>query len=218
MEPVDYPYDASDPFWNAAPPRKYPHTGSDWLCPTGTVVRAVMPGTITKVADDPDNGRCVVQSLPDGRFWSYIHLSEIGCRVGDQVQAGDALALSGNTGTNSRGPHLHCSLSNSPEVYLGRGRLADPWQYLESTPTPTPPSTKRKKRMFAMAAIKGEGYVWALWAPGFYYEIKQRTGVTQAEAGAQMNALNDQLIGKANATITRAQANEIKAMCLAGQQ
>jgi long-subunit fatty acid transport protein len=72
--------------------------------------------------------------------------------------------------------------------------------------------------MFAMAAIKGETYTWALWAPGFYYELKQRTGVTQSEAGAQMNALNAQLIGQANATITRAQANEIKAMCLAGQQ
>jgi long-subunit fatty acid transport protein len=72
--------------------------------------------------------------------------------------------------------------------------------------------------MFAMAAIKGETYTWALWAPGFYYELKQRTGVTQAEAGAQMNALNAQLIGQANATITRAQANEIKAMCLAGQK
>jgi hypothetical protein len=176
-----------------------------------------MPGTIVAIDSNAGNGLCVAQSLPDGRFWSYIHLSEVGCRVGDQVQAGDALALSGNSGTNSWGPHLHSSLSDSPKVNLGLGNLSDPWEYLQSTPTPPPPSTKRNKRMFAMAAIKGEAYVWALWAPGFYYEIKQRTGVTQAEAGAQMNALNDQLIGKANATITRAQANEIKAMCLAGQ-
>jgi hypothetical protein len=214
MQPVDFAYDSSDPFGHIRPSGRA-HTGSDWLCPTGTVVRAVMPGTIVAIDSNAGNGLCVAQSLPDGRFWSYIHLSEIGCRVGDQVQAGDALALSGNTGTNSQGPHLHCSLSDSPQVYLGLGNLADPWAYLESTPTP-PPSTKRNKRMFAMAAIKGEGYVWALWAPGFYYEIKQRPGVTQAEAGAQMNALNDQLIGKANATITRAQANEISAMCLRG--
>lgn len=217
MQPVDYPYDANDPFGHVRPSGRK-HTGSDWASPVGALVVAVQPGTIVAVGTDPGNGVYVAQTLPDGRFWSYIHLSEIGVRVGDVVKEGQGIALSGNTGTNSQGPHLHCSLSDSPRVWAGQGNLSDPWAYLNAIP-PTPPTPNRKKRrMFAMAAIKGESYTWALWAPGFYYEIKTRPGVTQAEAGAQMNALNAQLIGTGNATITRAQANEIKVLCTPGQK
>lgn len=216
VQPVDYPYDAADPFGHIRPNGKA-HTGSDWLCPTGSVVRAVQPGVVTAVGEDPGNGKYVAQILPDGRFWSYIHLSEIGVRVGDPLNEGTPLALSGNTGTNSFGPHLHCSLSNSDQVYLGKGNLSDPWVYLNNIP-PTPPAptptNRKKKNMFAMAAIKGENRVWAIWGPGFYYEIKDRAGLTTAEVNDQMNLWNKQVINSGNFYITRGQANEIKAMCL----
>lgn len=211
MQPVDFPYDASDPFGSLAGGRKYPHTGSDWLCPTGTVVRAVLGGTVTAVGWSDGNGKYVAQSLPDGRYWSYIHLSEIAVNVGDRLDEGTPVGLSGNTGTNSRGPHLHCSLSTSPSVFIGAPTLSDPYAFLESIP-PTP--ARKKNKMYSMAAIKGEGYVWVVFAPGFYYEIKQRPGISQQEAIAQMEAWNKQVIGSGNMQITRAQANDIKAMCL----
>jgi len=214
MQPVDFPYDATDPFGNAAPPRKYPHTGSDWLCPTGTVVRAVLPGVVTATGWNDGNGFYVAQSLPDGRFWSYIHLSEIAVKVGDVLAEGTPVALSGNTGTNSQGPHLHCSLSTSPSVFVGAPTLSDPWAFLQSIP-PTPPTpARKKKKMFSMAAVKGENRVWCVWAPGFFYEIKDRTGLTTQEVNDQMNLWNAQVVGAGNFWITRAQANEIKAMCL----
>jgi hypothetical protein len=214
MQPVDFPYDAADPFGHIRPNGRA-HTGSDWLCPTGTVVRAVLPGVVTAVGWNDGNGKYVAQSLPDGRFWSYIHLSEIAVNVGDVLSEGTPVALSGNTGTNSQGPHLHCSLSTSPSVFVGAPTLSDPYAFLESIP-PTPPTpVRKKKRMFAMAAIKGESYVWAIWAPGFYYEVKQRTGLTLDEVRDQANKWNTQVVGaQPNFTITRAQANELKAMCL----
>ena len=214
VQPVDYPYDASDPFGNSAPPRTYPHTGSDWSCPEGTVVVAVQPGIVTAVGFDTGNGKYVAQTLPDGRYWSYIHLSEIAVNVGDRLSEGQPVALSGRTGTNCRGAHLHCSLSDSPEVYLGRGNKSDPWAYLTNLPPTPTPTTGKKNKMFSMAAIKGENRVWAVWAPGFYYEIKDRTGLSQQEVNDQMDKWNKQVINSANFWITRAQANEIKPMCL----
>jgi len=213
MQPVDYPYDAADPFGHIRPSGRA-HTGSDWLCPTGTIVRAVLPGVVTATGWNDGNGFYVAQSLPDGRFWSYIHLSQIDVTVGQALEEGDRVALSGNTGTNSLGPHLHCSLSTSPSVFLGAPTLADPYAFLVAQP-PTPPTpARKKKKMFSMAAVKGENRVWAVWAPGFYYEIKDRAGLTTQEVNDQMNLWNAQVVGAGNFWITRAQANDIKAMCL----
>jgi hypothetical protein len=177
-------------------------------------VRAVQPGVVTAVGTDPGNGKYVAQSLPDGRYWSYIHLSEIAVNVGDQLAEGTPLALSGNTGTNSFGPHLHCSLSTSPSVFVGAPTLSDPWAFLQSIP-PTPPTpARKKKRMFSMAAVLGEANTWVIFAPGFYYEIKQRPGLSLAQAQDQMRKWNAQTVNSGNFEITRAQANELKAMCL----
>ena len=213
MQPVDYPYDASDPFGHIRPNGRA-HTGSDWLCPTGTVVRAVLPGVVTATGWNDGNGFYVAQSLPDGRFWSYIHLSEIAVNVGDVLAEGTPIGLSGNTGTNSLGPHLHCSLSTSPSVFVGAPTLSDPYAFLESIP-PTPPTPARKKfKMYSMAAVLGEPNTWVVFAPGFYYEIKQRPGLTLAQVQDQMRKWNAQTVNSGNFEITRAQANELKAMCL----
>jgi hypothetical protein len=213
MQPVDYPYDATDPFGHVRPNGRA-HTGSDWLCPTGTVVRAVQPGIVTATGWNDGNGFYCAQTLPDGRFWSYIHLSQIDVTVGQNLDEGSRVGLSGNTGSNSFGPHLHCSLSTSPSVFVGAPTLSDPYAFLESIP-PTPPTpVRKKKRMFSMAAVKGENRVWAVWSPGFYYEIRDRAGLSTEEVNDQMNKWNAQVVGSGNFWITRAQANEIKALCL----
>lgn len=212
MQPTNYPYDATDPFGHIRPSGKA-HTGSDWLCPTGTPIYAVLPGVVTATGWNDGNGYYVAQSIPDGRFWSYIHLSDILVTVGQQLNEGDILARSGNTGANSQGPHLHCSVSTSPTVFLGDPVLSDPYAFLTAQP-PAPPAPKRKKKKMNMAAVKGENRVWAVWSPGFYYEIKDRPGLTTAEVNDQMNLWNAQSVTAANFWITRAQANELKAMCL----
>jgi murein DD-endopeptidase MepM/ murein hydrolase activator NlpD len=214
MQPVDYPYDSSDPFGHIRPSGKA-HTGSDWLCPTGTVVRAVLPGAIVATGWNDGNGFYVAQSLPDGRFWSYIHLSQIDVTVGQSVDEGTRVALSGNTGKNSLGPHLHCSLSTSESVFLGTPVLSDPYAFLTAQPPAPPPVPKRKKKKMNMAAVKGEQRVWAVWSPGFYFEIKDAPGLSVAEVNDQVNFWNAQNVNGANFVITRKQANELRAMCLA---
>lgn len=213
MQPVEFPYDAADPFGHIRPSGR-PHTGSDWLCPTGTPVHAVQPGVVTATGWNDGNGNYVAQTLPDGRFWSYIHLSEIRVNVGDQLDEGSIIGLSGNTGSNSQGPHLHCSLSTSSSVFLGAPTLSDPYAFLESIP-PTPPTPARKKKIvYQMAAVLGEPNTWVVFGSGFYYEIKQRPGLTLSQVQDQMRKWNAQLGVGGNFEITRAQANELKAVCV----
>jgi len=137
-QPSDYRYDSADPFGHIRPSGRA-HTGSDWICPTGSPVYAVADGEVYASGWSDGNGNYLAQTLPDGKTWSYIHLSEQLVGLG-AVRQGDVIALSGNTGSNSRGPHLHCSCAadGNPRVYLGIGSLIDPYAYLTAVP-PTPP-------------------------------------------------------------------------------
>ena len=58
---------------------------------------------------------------------TYMHLSEIGVKVGDTVNAGMQLGYSGNTG-RSTGPHLHFET----KFYNAQGTLQsyDPAEYI----------------------------------------------------------------------------------------
>lgn len=59
---------------------------------------------------------------------TYMHLGEIGVKVGDTVQAGQKLGMSGNTGTRTTGEHLHFGVVNThPD---GTRRDIDPAVYL----------------------------------------------------------------------------------------
>lgn len=131
IQPADAPYDASDPFGSLSGGRSYPHTGSDWECAYGDQVRAVSSGTVVATGWNSGNGNYVAQTV-DGYdlYWSYIHLSEINVSEGQYVSEGDVIGASGNSGSNSHGPHLHCSCSDSPQVYLGLGNKIDPYQFL----------------------------------------------------------------------------------------
>ncbi|RDV81232.1 M23 family metallopeptidase [Ammonifex thiophilus] len=84
-----------------------PHYGIDIACPEGTPVVAVSNGVVTYVGWVPGYGYCV--QYRDATYeYLYAHLKAGSSRVkvGDHVNAGEVLALSGNTGL-SEGPHLH---------------------------------------------------------------------------------------------------------------
>jgi murein DD-endopeptidase MepM/ murein hydrolase activator NlpD len=70
-------------------------------------VYAVMDGVVTAAGWDPKGGGNYIKVKHYNRFeTSYLHLSEIYYRTGDQVKAGFIIAKSGNSG-NSTGAHLH---------------------------------------------------------------------------------------------------------------
>lgn len=82
------------------------HQGVDWGTPTGTAVKASRAGTVTYAGWMSGYGYCVMINHGDGVETRYGHLSSVGVYVGQTVDQGDKIALSGNTGV-STGPHLH---------------------------------------------------------------------------------------------------------------
>ena len=59
---------------------------------------------------------------------SYLHLSSIDVKVGDEVNAGQKLGVSGNTGTRTTGEHLHFGVKQISSN--GTSRDLDPTSYL----------------------------------------------------------------------------------------
>ena len=98
------------------------HHGVDWACPVGTTVYASSAGTVISASYHRSYGYNVVVSHPDGRLTRYAHCSKLIAKVGDHVEQGDTLALSGNTG-NSTGPHVHF------EIYIN-GVTVNPLDYI----------------------------------------------------------------------------------------
>ncbi len=82
------------------------HGGVDIPCPSGTPIQATMGGRVTFAgASDAGYGILVVVENQNHQTF-FAHASSARVSPGDLVQAGDIVALSGNTG-NSTGPHLH---------------------------------------------------------------------------------------------------------------
>lgn len=99
------------------------HTGRlryavDWSMPEGSPVCAARAGRVVRVVAGFDRGgparemqafsNLLMIQHADGTLGEYLHLQQNGVlvKVGDEVQAGDLVARSGNTGC-STGPHLH---------------------------------------------------------------------------------------------------------------
>ena len=109
----------SDPFTG----ERRGHTGMDLAVPTGTSIRAALPGTVTvSTYNRGGYGYYVMIDHGGGLATLYGHCSQLLARVGQTVEAGDVIALSGSTG-RSTGPHLHFELRvngerTNPRSYL----------------------------------------------------------------------------------------------------
>ena len=98
------------------------HTGMDLSVPTGTPVRAALSGTVTVSQYNSSYGYYVVVDHGNGLSTLYAHNSKLLVRVGQTVEAGDIVSLSGSTG-RSTGPHLHFEVRvngerTNPRYYL----------------------------------------------------------------------------------------------------
>lgn len=81
--------------------------GIDWAVPTGSPVVAAQSGKVTQVRNDATGYGHHVRIQHEGGYLTiYAHLMDSVVRVGDQVQAGQVIGRSDNSG-NSTGPHLH---------------------------------------------------------------------------------------------------------------
>lgn len=82
------------------------HPGIDIAVPAGTPVRASGGGLVEAAGTDPAYGLFVLLRHSSGYETMYGHASRVLVREGDSVQAGQVIALSGNSG-RSTAPHLH---------------------------------------------------------------------------------------------------------------
>ncbi|GGM17450.1 M23 family metallopeptidase [Dactylosporangium sucinum] len=82
------------------------HPGVDLGAPQGTPFVAVAAGTVALCRWNGGYGYNVMIDHGDGLVTVYGHASKLLCREGQQVRAGDKIALTGNTG-HSFGSHLH---------------------------------------------------------------------------------------------------------------
>ncbi|MFF0745136.1 M23 family metallopeptidase [Streptomyces sp. NPDC004111] len=123
VKPVD-PAPLSAGFAQSGGHWKHRHTGQDFAVFDGTEVRAVGAGTVHFIGCGDGFGNQVIVRHPNGYFTQYAHLSVFGVRTGQQVAAGQTIALSGSTG-NISGPHLHFEVRVTPQ--LGSGVDPLPW-------------------------------------------------------------------------------------------
>jgi murein DD-endopeptidase MepM/ murein hydrolase activator NlpD len=159
------------------------HEGYDWLMPEGTPLLAVAPGKVVIAgATEPFacpvlNNRVVAGNSvyiehrvvgPDGEALvlrsRYSHLSRVDVEVGQQVDAGAPIGLSGNTGC-STAPHLHFEVYKLDQVSR-RLIVVDPFGW--EGPSLDPWATN--------AAGAPSLWLWAT-APVLYKEVHQAANV-----------------------------------------
>ena len=100
------------------------HGGVDFAAAMGTPVYAAKAGTVTGASYESGGGNTLTIDHGGGVETSYLHLSSFVAHVGDKVSGGQQVALSGNTGIYTTGPHLHF-------VVRVRGQSTDPITYLK---------------------------------------------------------------------------------------
>lgn len=94
------------------------HNGLDIAAPAGTPIKAVASGEVVLSRYNSGYGYTVIIEHSPGFRTLYAHASRLVAKKGQQVSAGDTIALVGSTG-NSTGPHLHFEI-----IY--RSRRIDP--------------------------------------------------------------------------------------------
>lgn len=124
----------SAPVTSSVGPRNQPtagastnHKGTDIGVPEGTEVHSMSGGTITNAGrgDAGGYGNWVRVQHDDGTVALYGHLSKSDYYgVGDRVEAGDLIALTGNEGV-STGPHLHFQIETTDGEILNSENIFD---------------------------------------------------------------------------------------------
>ena len=99
------------------------HFGVDLVAAPKESVLATLDGTVTFAGFDPNSGNIIQVQHKNGFLSIYKHNELLLKEIGDRVVAGEAIALVGNTGKLSTGPHLHFELwykgnPVNPEEYI----------------------------------------------------------------------------------------------------
>jgi len=99
------------------------HYGTDIVTGTNEVVKATLPGTVTMAGWTLETGYVIQLQHTDNIISVYKHNAELLKHIGDRVKAGEPIAIIGNSGELTTGPHLHFELwyngtPVNPEDYI----------------------------------------------------------------------------------------------------
>ncbi|MBL7953275.1 MAG: M23 family metallopeptidase [Flavobacteriales bacterium] len=103
--------------------RKSDHFGIDIVAKADAAVKACLAGTVTLASWTTDAGHVLQIQHVNDLVSTYKHNSVLLKKVGDKVKAGEAIAIVGNSGELTTGPHLHF------ELWLN-GEPVDPQAYM----------------------------------------------------------------------------------------
>lgn len=99
------------------------HLGIDIIVPKNTDVKAVMDGTILSADWNSETGNSMTILHSNELISVYRHNSKLFKKTGDYVKAGEVVAIAGNSGELTNGPHLHFEL-------WYRGKAVNPEDYI----------------------------------------------------------------------------------------
>ncbi len=94
--------------------KEHNHEAIDYAVPTGTCVYTTATGIVEKTWHDNRCGNGLKIKYANGMSAVFCHLEKSLVAKDENIAAGCAVALSGNTG-NSTGPHLHYALKQNGE-------------------------------------------------------------------------------------------------------
>lgn len=116
----------SGPFGELSPVRDWqPHTGIDLAIPENSTLRAIGEGVVDKVfTGEGAIGKGLSIKFLDGTRGIYGHMNEVTAKVGDHINPGDVIGLSGNTG-HSTAAHLHFGLRSPDGTFQDPTPLAE---------------------------------------------------------------------------------------------
>jgi murein DD-endopeptidase MepM/ murein hydrolase activator NlpD len=99
------------------------HFGIDVAAPANTAVKSAADGVVVWAGYMVETGYSIAIQHPNNVVTMYKHNSVLLKQAGTAVKAGEAIAIVGNSGENTTGPHLHFELWH-------KGRAVNPADYI----------------------------------------------------------------------------------------
>ena len=101
------------------------HMGIDFAVREGSPVYATAGGIVVFANHTVEDGKMMIIQHGSNYFSVYKHCSALNKKERDVVLQGELIALSGNTGYNTTGPHLHFEIWEN-------GKAVDPQKFLSN--------------------------------------------------------------------------------------
>lgn len=99
------------------------HYGIDIVAPKNEAIKSTMDGTVVVATWTSETGYIIGVQHSNNMISMYKHNSVLLKKIGNYVKAGEAIAIIGNSGELSTGPHLHFELwyngtAINPQKYM----------------------------------------------------------------------------------------------------